>query len=142
MREIRLYRKCRPEIEGLLRFRNGSSGGSGEGVALRSGHFRSGVLGGEELAFEVSRWHRPAEEIALALFAAHADQQVGGGPVLDAFGDHRQSQLLAEADGRTDDRRIVGIAEQAEHEGAVDLQAVEREFLVIAEARIASPEIA
>ena len=68
-------------------------------------------------------------------------RQIGRGAVLDAFGDHGQAQLLAEADGRTDDRRVVGIGQQSEHERAVDLQSVERKFLQITQAGIAGAEI-
>jgi hypothetical protein len=42
---------------------------------------------------------------------------------------------------RADDGGIVGIDEQVHHEGAVDLEAVEREFLEIAQARIAGAGI-
>ena len=95
----------------------------------------------QELGFELARRHRPSEEIALSLFAAHPDQEIRRGPVLDAFGDDGQAQLLAEPDGRTDDRRVVGIGQQSEHERAVDLQPVEREFLEIAQAGKAGAEI-
>ena len=83
----------------------------------------------------------PAEEIALSLFAAHPDQEVGRGAVLNAFGDDGQAQLLAKPDGRTDDRRVVGIGQQAQYERAVDLQPVEREFLQIVQAGVFGAEI-
>src|SRR5687767_12473659 len=52
----------------------------------------------QELILEGSSRHRPAEEIALPFLASHAHQQIGRGAVLDTFGDHRQAELLAEAD--------------------------------------------
>src|ERR1700686_2157177 len=100
-----------------------------------------GLACGKELAFERLRRHRPAEEIALPLFASHADQEIGGRAVLDPFGAHRQAELPAQSHGRADDGRIAGIGEQFEHEGAVDLQSIERKFLQIAQARIAGAEI-
>src|SRR5262245_6241819 len=57
------------------------------------------TLGREELLLQCGDRHRPAEEITLALFAAHGGEQVGGGTGLDAFGNHRKPELLAEADG-------------------------------------------
>src|SRR6266700_1687181 len=61
--------------------------------------------------FEVRDRHRAAEEITLPLQASHAQEEIGGCPIFDAFGDHRKPELLAEPDGRTDDRGIVGIDE-------------------------------
>src|SRR5215213_9722024 len=100
-----------------------------------------GSGGSEEFGFELARRHRPSEEIALSLFAAHPDQEVGCGSVLNAFGDDRQAQLLGEANGRTDDRRVVGIGQQAQDERAVDLQPVERKFLQVAQAGKSGAEI-
>ena len=50
----------------------------------------------QEPAFECLRRHRPAEEIALPLLASHAHQEIGGCTVLDAFRDHRQTELRPE----------------------------------------------
>ncbi len=103
-------------------------------------HF--GACGGsEEFGLELACRHRPSEEIALSLFAAHPDQEVGRGPILNAFGDDGEAQLLAKPDGRANDRRVIGIGQQSEYERAVDLQSIEREFLQIAEARKAGAEI-
>src|SRR6185295_9405451 len=80
-------------------------------------------------------------EIALSLFAAHGDEQIGGGARLDTLGDDGQPELLAEADGRRDNGGVVGIRQHVTNEGAVDLQAVERKFLQVAQARKAGAEI-
>src|SRR4051795_1416234 len=106
-----------------------------------SGRTDGGALGCEELPLECFRRHRTAEEIALAFLASHAHQEVGRSAILDALGHDCQSELFAEADGRPDDRGIVGIREQTEHERPVDLEPVERKLLQIAQARIASAEI-
>ncbi|QWG14807.1 BamA/TamA family outer membrane protein [Bradyrhizobium sediminis] len=104
-------------------------------------HTGRGLAHREELLLERLGRHRPTEEIALPLFASHAGEQIGDGAVFDAFCDHRQAQLLAQADSRADNRRIVGISKQLEHERTVDLEPVEREFLQIAQAGIAGAEV-
>ena len=67
---------------------------------------------GKELRLELARRHRLAEEIALPFLASHAEQEVGDGAAFDAFGDDGQAELPAQADGRADDRGVVGIGEQ------------------------------
>src|SRR5260370_26161318 len=88
--------------------------------------FGCGVVRYQELAFECGCRHRPAEEIALSLFASHAHQQIGGGPGLDAFRDHRQAQLPGKTEGPTDDRRIVGTRAQRTHEFPVRPESIAR----------------
>src|SRR4029079_4403253 len=82
-----------------------------------------------------------SEEIALPLLASHADKKVGRGAVLDTFGHDHEAELLAETDGRADDRRVIGICKQIGHERPVDLESVERKLLQIAQARISGAEI-
>ena len=76
----------------------------------------------------------------MPFLTSHANQQLCTGLVLDA-GDHGKAQLPAERDGRPDNRRVSGIAEQDEHKRPVDLEPVEREFLQIAEAGITGAEV-
>src|SRR5262245_3200319 len=101
----------------------------------------SGFLRGHELRFKLAGRHRPAEEIALSFLTSHGDEQIGNRTVLDSFRDNRQTELPAESDGRADDRRIIGVREQVEHERPVDLQSIERELLQVAEAGVAGAEI-
>src|SRR5262245_6435467 len=82
----------------------------------------------QEAALEIRDRHRAAEKVALALFASQAKQEIRGRPILDAFRDHRQAELLAEADSRTDDGGIVGVGKQVPDKGPVHFEAVEREF--------------
>ena len=94
-----------------------------------------------ELRFQLGDRQRAAKVIALALFAADGREQIGCRAVFDAFGDHGQAELLAQPNRRAHDRGVVGVAQQLEHERAVNFQAVEREFLQVAEARIPGAEI-
>ena len=66
----------------------------------------------QKLTFECGSRHRPPKEIALSLFASHAHQEIGGCPILDALCDHRQAQLPGKADGRANNRRVVGTGAQ------------------------------
>src|SRR5882757_9158983 len=95
----------------------------------------------EELGLDLPRRHRLAEEIALPFLASHADQLVGDGAALDALGDDGQTKLPGKPNRRTDDRGVVVVGEQVEHERPVDLETVERKLLQIREARIAGAEI-
>jgi hypothetical protein len=95
---------------------------------------------GQERTGELVRRQRLAEIKALAFLAAECLQQRGGRAVLDAFNDHCELQFLAQADGRFDDRRIIGIAHQTDDERSIDLEPVNREVLQKGEARITGAE--
>ena len=60
---------------------------------------------------------------------------------LDALGDDRHFEAVAEADHGADDRGRLRIAAEIDDEGAVDLDLVERERLQIAQRGIAAAEI-
>ena len=86
--------------------------------------------------FEFGCWHRTSEIIALAFVASHFDQDGGGLGILDAFGDHRETELLAKTDRGANDRSIVSLVAELSHERPVDFQDVHRKFLQVREARI------
>src|SRR5450755_992836 len=69
-----------------------------------------------EAGLEVRDRHRAPEEIALPLLASEAQEKIGGGAILNAFRDHRKPELLAETDGRTDNRGIVGVGQEIANE--------------------------
>ena len=79
-----------------------------------------------EPPLELRGRHGVAEIIALAFFAASARQQIGGGAALDAFGNDRQAEQLAQANGGADDRHVVRVRHQFADEGLIDFQPVER----------------
>ena len=70
-----------------------------------------------------------------------AAQQVDLGGGLDAFGDHRQAQRVAEIDDRADDREIVVVVIDTVDQRLVDLQVVERKALQVGHRRVAGAEI-
>src|SRR5262245_34570665 len=107
-----------------------------ENLCRLSGFRRFATGRQQEPAFKICNRHWAAEEVALPFLASQAQQEIGGRAILDPLRDHRQAELLAEADRRTDDRRIIGVEQQVTDEGAVDLETVERELLHIAEARV------
>src|SRR6267154_1557020 len=82
-----------------------------------------------------------ADEITLhrvaALLGEEAELLLG----LDALGDDRHFQAVAEVDDGANDRRRLRAAAEVHDEGAVDLDLVERERLQIAQRGIAAAEI-
>src|SRR5207244_13247092 len=82
-----------------------------------------------------------AEQKALALLAAFGAQAAQLGFGFDAFGGDGDAEPLAEADDGTDDRLRVAIGIDFLHEGAVDLDLVERKTAQVTQARIAGAEI-
>ena len=91
----------------------------------------------------VDRLGRPrfCEQKALHLVAAGEPQQHALLVGLDAFGQHFHAERMAERDDRLDDGAGMAGSAQRADEGAVDLDLAEREFLQIAQARIAGAEI-
>lgn len=76
-----------------------------------------------------------------ALPRVHADQELGGGFVLDTLSHDGETELLAEPDRRADDGSVFGIGQQIKHERAVDLEPVEWKLPEIAQARVTGTEI-
>ncbi len=91
----------------------------------------------------VDRLGRPrfCEQKALHLVAAGEPQQHALLVGLDAFGQHFHAERMAERDDRLDDGAGMAGGAQRADEGAVDLDLAEREFLQVAQARIAGAEI-
>ncbi len=103
---------------------------------------RERAAGGRAKTLSIaSAGHGLGEQKALHLVAAGKAQQHPLLVGLDAFGQHLHAERVAERDDRLDDG--AGIARRAQRgdEGAVDFEPVEREFLQIAQARIAGAEI-
>src|SRR5690606_23511995 len=95
------------------------------------------LLEGEDLV----AGDRPGQVIALQPVAV-CQAQEGGLPLgLNAFGNDRHPERLAEVDDRGKDRRSVMGGIQTGNEAAIDLQRVERELAQIAQARIAGAEV-
>src|ERR1700737_4569297 len=84
---------------------------------------------------------RLAEQIALHRVAAFLGEEAELLLGLNALGDNRHFEAVAEIDDGADDRRGLRIAAEIHHEGAVDLDLVERESLQVAERGIARAEI-
>src|SRR2546427_4111451 len=96
----------------------------------------------EELRELLGR-HRLAVQEALHLVAAVALQEMELGVGLDALGDHFQVQRVTERDDGLGEDPVLGFRAAADvaHEGAVDLQRVDRQGLEIRERGIAGAEI-
>ena len=84
--------------------------------------------------------HRGREQVALAERAPEVAQRGELLVVFDAFGDGAQAELVAEPHDRAGEARLVGRAEQLD-ERPVDLQAVDREAMEVAERRVAGAEV-
>ncbi len=84
---------------------------------------------------------RLRHEEALAEIAAELAQGRQVLLALDAFGDHRETEVVREIDGRADDHQIVVVVDHVNHEGLVDLELVQRQPLQVRERRIAGAEI-
>src|SRR4051812_8842287 len=76
---------------------------------------------------------RPAEEIALHRVAALVREEAELLLGLDALGNDRHFETVAEIDDGAHDRRRLRVAPEIHHKGAVDLDLVERERLQIAQ---------
>ena len=109
--------------------RRGCPGQAGRGLAQR-------VLGLDQLGGA-----RAAEQVALATVAADLAQARQLQRGLDALGDHRQAEGVAELDDGLDDRRVLGVDAQAVDERAVDLDRLDREPLQVGERRVAGAEV-
>jgi hypothetical protein len=97
-------------------------------VGLDLGH-GLGQLG--ELLFQLGGWNGAAQVVALGDVAAERRQLLPGVLGLDAFGDHPQSQVVAEVDGGPHDDGVAGAGRHLADERAVDLQLVYRELLQV-----------
>ena len=82
---------------------------------------------------DVHRRQRLADVVALRHVAAHRAQPFERGFVLDAFGDHGESDVVREVDGRAHDDRIARVARHPLHERLVDLDLVQRQPAQIGE---------
>ncbi len=80
-------------------------------------------------------------EVSLGLVAAKG-LEVGELVVgLDAFGDCAQSEGVGQRDDGGDDGFVVGVGGDAGHEGAVDLDDVDREPFEVGQGRVAGAEV-
>src|SRR4051812_37725034 len=84
---------------------------------------------------------RLAQQIALHRVAAFLRQEGELFRGLDALGDDRHFQAMAEVDDGTDNRRRLRVLAEIDDEGAVDLDLVKRERLQIAQRGVAAAEI-
>ena len=82
-----------------------------------------------------------AEQIALHAVAAFLGEEGELVDRLDALGDDRHFEAVAEIDHGADDRRRLRVAAEIHDEGAVDLDLVERERLEIAQRGVSAAEI-
>src|SRR5574338_1178076 len=89
---------------------------------------------------ELLRRHRPGDVIALGGVAAEIDESFPRRFGLDAFGDDFEVQPMPEIDRRFDDGCGDGVVRDRQHEGLVDLDRVDGQFVQIAEARIPDAE--
>ena len=78
---------------------------------------------------------------ALDLVAAVPRQVDEGSAALDALGDHAQPETVGQADGGDDERGRAGIVGHREHEGAVELELVDREIAQVGKGAVAGAEV-
>ena len=76
---------------------------------------------------------RPTEGEALRVVAAEFGKELDRFPVLGAFRDDRQAELMREIDGRAHHDAVALIAAQASHEHLVDLQLMDGQGLEVAQ---------
>src|SRR5262249_25848834 len=84
---------------------------------------------------------RPREIEALGVLAAERPKAAELRPLLDALGDHGQSERATERDDRADQLPRVGVEAVDVDEVARDLERRHRESLEIAQRRVAGPEV-
>ena len=79
--------------------------------------------------------------VALSDVAAEAAQ--GGQDLLglDALGDKREAEVVAEVDNALYDQRVAGVLSHGHDEGPVDLELADRQVLELAEAGVSDPEV-
>ena len=85
--------------------------------------------------------HRLAEQEALAVIAAHADQRHRVGGLLDAHGDRDAAEIVREIDHRLAERRVDLVGAAVGDEGAVELELGEGHFAESRQRGIAAAEI-
>ena len=81
------------------------------------------------------------QQIALILVAAELSQCRQLPLRFHPLGSHTQVQAVGHGDDGPDDGGVVGIRLDVAHEGAVDLQRIDRQLFQIGERRIARSEI-
>src|ERR1019366_9551420 len=90
---------------------------------------RAGTLGPTCLVGEYSTHHGPGlvgghggrEEVSLAQLTTHPTEPVVLDAGLDALGDHRHVQTLAERDDRLEEQIVARVGLERAHEGLIDL---------------------
>ena len=98
--------------------------------------------GGGGLTLEhLGQRHGLAEEVTLQVRDTQIGQTFVDGGVVDVFGHGTQLQALGHPHGGEDDLLVDGVGHQVAHEGAVDLQVVERETLQVLEGGQAGAEV-
>src|SRR3954452_9264708 len=90
---------------------------------------------------ERARGDRRAPEEALADGAAELVERDPLLDGLDALGDDRETEAVAEGDDGFGDRAVVLVAGQSVDERTVDLEAVDRQLLEVCERRVAGAEV-
>ncbi len=88
----------------------------------------------------VDRAGRPEQE-ALRLVGAECDERVGLDAVLDALGDHPQTERVRQVDDRFDDRFVGLRAAEAGDEAAVDLHRGDGQATQVGQRRVAGAEV-
>src|SRR5579863_60899 len=94
-----------------------------------------------EQPWQVARRHRTAEEKALRLIALVGPQRAGLLGRLDPLGDDLETEIVAESDDGTHDRRIVGLGGHVLDKGAIHLEPIHRKALEVRETRVARAEV-
>src|SRR5688572_24392435 len=91
--------------------------------------------------FHLRRRDRWTEQIALHLVAVERAQGVGLRLGLHALGHHGQAEFVRQRDDAGNDGAVARAVDHAGHEGAVDLQRVQRQPGDVLQRRIAGPEV-
>lgn len=94
-----------------------------------------------EVAGKIAEWEGSLHTETLCVIHASGAQLGDDGVVLDELGDALQAQGMADVCDCPDHGRIHRFVQHVAHEGAIDLQIVDRQVLEVGERRQAAAKI-
>src|SRR5581483_4372232 len=106
---------------------------------LRCGALRGPLVRKKLLEFIAGK--SAAEKVSLRVLASAVAEELHLRFRLDAFGLNFETQRVGHGNDCGNDRKIVGVVGNIAHEGAVDLELVDRKTLEIRQRRVAGAEI-
>src|SRR6185437_10032392 len=102
---------------------------------------RQYLIGGAHERLDIVRREGLADQITLREVAAELPQQAPGLGLLDSLGDDAQAHAVPQADGRSDDGRLIAAEARMRDERAIDLQLIDRQTAQLRERRMPGTEI-